>query len=166
MRSLVLKSAAAALLTASTGTLFAQNVTQPGQIAAVPEAVLSPRLAPGINSSAITPKTSIPSLEERHDKKVNRIWIASMLAMGAATSLDAGTSWGKREGNSLLASSDGTFGAKGLSIKAGVGAGIILPQILLRRHKDLKSKFAIGNFAEAALFGGVAVHNMGIAATK
>ncbi len=166
MRSLILKSAAAVLLTASTGTLFAQGVTKPGQIAAAPEAVLLPKLAPAISSSEMTPKMSIPSFEERHDRKVNRIWIASMVAMGAATGMDAGSSWGKREGNSLLASSDGTFGAKGLSIKAGVAAGIILPEILLRHHKDLKSKFAIGNFAEAALFGGVAIHNMGIAAAK
>ncbi len=166
MRSLVLKSAAAVLFTASTGTLFAQSVTKPGQIAAAPEAVLSPRLAPAISPSAINPKISIPSFEERHDRKANRIWLGSMLAMGAATGMDAGSSWGKREGNSLLASSDGTFGAKGLSIKAGVAAGVILPQILLRHHKDLKSMFAIGNFAEAALFGGVAIHNMGIAAAK
>ena len=165
MKPMALKSAAAVLLTASTGTLFAQGVTNPGQIAVAPEAVLAPRITAGISSS-VYPKPSITSIEERHDRKVNRIWVASMLSMVAATSLDAGSSWGKREGNALLASSDGTFGAKGLSIKAGVAAGLIVPEILLRHHKDLKAKFAVGNFAEAALFGGVAIHNMGIAALK
>ncbi len=165
MKSLVLKSAAALLFAASTGTIFAQSVTKPGQIAVAPEAVLSTRVAP-ISASALNPKISIPSFEERHDRKVNRIWLASMLAMGAATGMDAASSWGKHEGNSFLASSDGTFGAKGLSIKAGVAAGVLLPQVLFRRHKDLKSKFAIGNFAEAALFGGVAIHNLGVPAAK
>jgi hypothetical protein len=80
--------------------------------------------------------------------------------------MDAASSWGKLEGNSLLASPDGTFGAKGMSIKVGIAAGVVLPQILLRKHKNLKSKFAIANFAEAGLFGGVAIHNMGIAASK
>lgn len=166
MKTLILNTIAVALFTASSGTVFAQGVTQPGQIAAASQAILSPRLAPAFSSSAVYPRSRMFMLEQKHDRKVNRIWISSMLAMAAATGMDTGSSWGKREGNSLLASSDGTFGAKGLSIKAGVAAGVILPQLLLRHHKDLKSKFAIGNFAEAALFGGVAIHNMGIPAAK
>jgi hypothetical protein len=102
----------------------------------------------------------------RHDRLMNRIWIASMLAMAAASGFDAETSWGKLEANSLLASRDGTFGAKGVSIKAGAAAAIIIPQILFRKHKDLRVKFAIGNFAGAAVFSGVAIHNLGIAAPK
>ncbi len=165
MRSLILKGAAAVLLMGSTATLFAQSVTRPGQIAAESAAVLSPGLSPA-SSYPVSVTNSLPTYEDRHDRTMNRIWVASMFAMAAATGMDAGTSWGKREGNSFLASPDGTFGAKGMSIKAGVAAGVILPQVLLRHHKYLKSKFAIGNFAEAALFGGVAIHNMGIAASK
>ncbi|MBV8865229.1 MAG: hypothetical protein JO210_07490 [Acidobacteriaceae bacterium] len=166
MLRLVLRSAAALLLAASTGILFAQSIANPGQIATAPNAVLLPSLAPGVSSSAVDPETSILTIEERHDRKVNRIWVASMLAMGAATALDSGSSWGKREGNPLLASSDGTFGAKGLSIKTGVAVSLIASEILLRHHKDLKSKFAIGNFVEAAIFGGVAIHNISITAPK
>ncbi len=165
MRSLILKGTTAVLLIGSTATLFSQSVTRAGQIAAGSEAVLSRGLAPAVSPS-VSVANKLTSVEDRHDRMINRIWIASMLAMAAATGMDAGTSWGKREGNSLLASSDGTFGAKGLSIKAGVAAGVIVPQVLLRRHKYLRSKFAIGNFAEAALFGGVAIHNAGIAASR
>lgn len=127
---------------------------------------MTPRLAPAVSSSALYSRDRVSMLEQKHDGRINRIWVSSMFAMTAATGMDAGSSWGKREGNSLLASSDGTFGAKGLSIKAGVAAGIILPELLLHHHKDLKSKFAIGNFVEAALFSRVAIHNMGISAAK
>jgi len=165
MRSLIVRSAAAVLLAVSTGTLFAQSVTKPGQLAAESAAVFSPEVSPA-EGSFPTYKNHIPQFEDRHDRIVNRIWVASMLSIVAATGFDAGTSWGKREGNSLLASSNGTFGSKGLSIKAGVAAGVIVPEILFRHHKDLKSKFAIGNLAEAAVFSGVAIHNMGISAPK
>ena len=97
---------------------------------------------------------------------MDRIWVGSMVTMLAATSFDAGSSWGKREGNPLLASSNGTFGAKGLSIKMSLAAAVIVPEVLLRHHKDMKSKFAIANFAEAGLFTGVAIHNLGIAGPK
>lgn len=165
MKSLIVKSATAILLTVSAGSLFGQGLAKPGQLAAAPEVVMASGFST-FTTSPIKYKNSLLETQDRHDRKMNRIWIASMVAMVAATSMDAGSSWGKREGNSFLASSDGTFGAKGLSIKAGMAVGVILPQILLRRHKDLKSKFAIGNFAEAGLFGGIAVRNMGISSAK
>lgn len=165
MKSLILKSVVAVSATVFSGQAFGQSLAQPGQIAPAPEAVLTASL-PSPLTSPVKPKNNFLSLEERHDRRMNRIWVASMAAMVVATGFDAGSSWGKREGNSFLASSDGTFGAKGLSIKAGMAAGVILPQVLLRHHKDLKSKFAIGNFAEAALFGGIAIHNMGIQSVK
>lgn len=67
--------------------------------------------------------------EDRRERTMNRIWVASLFAMAAASAMDAATSWGKPEGNSLLASTDGTFGAKGMSIKVGVAAGTVLPQV-------------------------------------
>jgi hypothetical protein len=36
----------------------------------------------------------------------------------------------------------------------------------LRKHKDLRTKFVVGNFGEAALLTAVAARNMGIAAPK
>jgi hypothetical protein len=160
MKSLILKSIVAISATVFSSQAFAQSVAKPGQIAPAPEALFAS--LPSSVTSPVKAKNSFLSAEERHDRKMNRIWLTSIAAMVAATSMDAGSSWGKLEGNSFLASSDGRFGAKGLSIKAGVAAGVIIPQVLLRHRKDLKSKFAIGNFAEAALFGGIAARNMGI----
>ncbi len=163
MKTLILKTLV--ITVAAAAALSAQTVAQPGQIAPASEAAF---LAGSVSSSSFTlPRQNTYLLtEQKHDRKVNRIWGGSMIAMLAATSMDAGSSWGKREGNPLLASSDGTFGPKGLSIKMGIAAGVIVPELLLRHHKDLKSKFAIGNFAEATIFSGVAIHNFGISAPK
>jgi hypothetical protein len=146
-------------------TVLAQDVVKPGQIGVESAAVIAPGVEP-MSSPSVTVTNTVATVEDRHEKKMNRIWVASLFAMAAASGMDAASSWGKLEGNSLLASPDGTFGAKGMSIKVGIAAGVVLPQILLRKHKNLKSKFAIANFAEAGLFGGVAIHNMGIAASK
>lgn len=167
MRSLILNGGAALILVASTAIVSAQSVIKPGQIAVAPRISVS-LLEDGAtaSSSSAIQKTSIAEVSDRHDKLMNRVWIGSMFAAIAATSADAATSWGKREGNGLLASSDGTFGTRGLSIKMGLAAAAIMPQILFRKHKDLKGAFAIGNFGEAAIFTGVAVHNLGIPAAS
>jgi hypothetical protein len=165
MRTLILKGAALIMLIAPAMTVLAQDATKPGQIGMESAAVFARGIEPA-SSPSVTVTNSVATVEDRHERTMNRIWVASLFAMAAASGMDAATSWGEREGNSLLASPDGTFGAKGMSIKVGIAAGTIVPQILLRKHKNLKSKFAIGNFAEAALFGGVAIHNMGIAASK
>lgn len=145
----------------------AQTAHQPGQIATVSHlTVLTPAIAAGSGTPELAGKVELSTTEERHDRIANRIWIASMFAMVAASGFDAGTSWGKQEANGLLASPDGTFGARGLSIKAGVAAAIIMPQILLRKHKDLRTKFSVANFAGAGVFTGVGIHNLGIAGPR
>ncbi|MDQ2774713.1 MAG: hypothetical protein M3Y57_07290 [Acidobacteriota bacterium] len=105
---------------------------------------------------------SIAHVETPHDRTMQRLWIGSMLAMAGATAFDAASSWGKSEGNGFLASPDGTFGARGLSIKAAIAAAVIVPQLLLRRHKELNMKFLTGNFVQAGIFTAVSVHNLGI----
>jgi hypothetical protein len=85
-----------------------------------------------------------------------------MVAAAAATSFDAATSWGKLESNSLLASRSGTFGAKGVGIKVGLQAGLLIPQIWLRKHRELRTAFVVGNFAETGVYSAAAVHNLGI----
>jgi hypothetical protein len=161
MRPLLSIGLAAFCIGVGTGASTAQSLAKPGQIVPASNAILQP--AAGFSSIAAT---RVDIQEQRHDRIVNRVWVGSMLAMVAATAMDAGTSVGKYEGNSLLASSNGTFGAKGISIKAGVAAGTIITEVLLRKHKDLRTKFAIGNFGETAFFAAVAVHNMGIASPK
>lgn len=162
MRTLLIEGIAIAMFLAWGTPASAQVVLKPGQLAVTSElTALPPAIAPATSSPAIANND-----EERHDRIVNRIWIASMLAMVAASGLDAETSWGKQEANGLLASSNGTFGAKGVSIKAGVAAAIVIPQILFRKHKDLRVKFAVANFAGAGVFTGVAIHNLGIPTPK
>lgn len=163
MRALVFEGIIATIFLGLGAPAFAQVSRMPGEIA-----VASNLSAPSVPIIAIPARPVITvdneaiRAEERHDRRINRIWIASMISLVAASGFDAGTSWGKYESNGLLASSDGTFGAKGLSIKAGVAAAIIVPQVLLRKHKDLHGKFAVGNFGGAAIFTGVAIHNLGI----
>jgi hypothetical protein len=118
------------------------------------------------NSTIVAPAISIANVEDRHEQRLKYLWIASMFAMAAGTGADAATSWHKRESNPLLASSDGTFGSKGIGIKAGLAGGLLLPQILFRKNKDLHTAFTIGNFAQAGLFSGIAIHNVGIAAPQ
>ena len=100
--------------------------------------------------------------ETPHDRHIRYMWLASIGAMVGATTLDAYSSWHKQESNGLLASSNGQFGGKGVALKAGITSGVLLPQILLRKHKDWRTTFAVSNFAEAGIFAGAAVHNFGV----
>ena len=151
MRSLILLVAA--------GLLLGSAARLPAQTAAGSNALFA-------RSSSVAPRISIANVEDRHEQCLKYLWIASIFAMAAGTGADAATSWHKRESNGLLASSDGTFGAKGLGIKAGLAGGVLLPQILFRKHTDLRTAFTIGNFAQAGIFTGMAVHNLGVSPPK
>lgn len=157
----------ALLILGSADLLAAQEVAPPGRLASASEIAIPAMAIPsGTSASAMPAKLSLVPVEEKHDHRMKTIWISSLVAMGAATSADAVSSWHKQEANGLLASSNGTFGAKGVSLKAGIAAGVLLPQIIFRKHKELRSTFAIGNFAEAGVFTGTAIHNFRIAAPK
>jgi len=128
-------------------TLLGQSVITPGELS-------------GQFTSNLVPKTDIASVEDRHEKHVRIIWMASIFAMTAGTAADAATSWHRRESNSLLASSNGTFGGKGLAIKGGISAGMLAPQLIFRKHHDWHTAFAVGNFAEAGIYTGTTIHNL------
>ena len=133
---------------------------QPGQITANPMRLEGFAVSP--THDAIV---SIPVID-RHDLAMRRLWIASIVAMVAASSTDAATSWGKREGNGFLASSNGNFGMRGVSLKAAMAGAVIVPQLLFRNHKNLRGKFIAGNFIEAGIFTGVSVHNLRVTAAS
>lgn len=162
MRSVILGVISLGVVFGMGSIAGAQTPPAPAQLASAVEPAIRPHVEITNFSSPAVFRNSIASVTTQHEKRMNRIWIASIFAMAAASGADAATSWGKREGNGFLASSDGTFGAKGLSIKAGLAAGVIVPQILLRKHSDLKKIFSIGNFAQAAVFTGIAAHNAGV----
>jgi len=157
--NLLVRCAAALLVSSAAMLVSGQTPIQPGQLATAAKLQIGEPGDVTANASNAMPRVSIAATENPHDAFMNRLWMASIFADIAGTSLDAATSWGKREGNSLLASSDGTFGAKGVSIKAAFAAAILVPQLCLRKHDELKRVFAVGNFAEAAFFAGIAVHN-------
>lgn len=160
-----------ALLLLGTGMFAAaadaDKAPEPGQLASSASiaalSATSLSASPAVaNSVSVTPVDSIADVKDRHDRIMNRLWVTSMMSAVAGTSLDAASSWGKLESNSMLASSSGTFGAKGLSIKLSIAAAVIVPQICLRKHKELRTAFVIGNFADATVFAAAAIHNLGI----
>ncbi len=161
MRLLILASVAALMLLNGRAIVSAQTVRQPGQLGSTLEVrQVVPNGEAEQYASGTMPKVTVADVADSHARLANRLWIASMVSAVAGTSFDAASSWGQPERNGLLASSDGRFGARGLSIKAAFAAAVIVPQICLRKHSELKGLFAAGNFAEAAAFTGVAVHNL------
>jgi hypothetical protein len=162
MKAVVLFTCLSVLATTHPALADTFDVSQPGVIAQ-PDQLL-PTTKPLFSASSQPADRNHISLEDKHDRTINRLWLGAIAAVVAANAFDAGSSWGKRDGNSFLASPDGTFGAKGASIKAGMTAGIIIPQILLLRGKsDLKKRVAIVGYAEAAFIAAVSVHNLGVA---
>jgi len=154
--------ALAASLLCFAGVIQAQNVITPGELARNVALTTSPFDSTAVDVSPVMPKQKIAYVETTREKRLRVLWMTSILAMGAGTAADAYSSWHKRESNSLLASSNGTFGEKGVAIKAGIAAGVLTPQILFRRHRDWHLAFAVSNFAEAGIFAGASVHNLNV----
>lgn len=147
IRQIPVASAALLLLTSILAGADATAPPQPGQLA---------------SSLSAEPHVIVMGVREERPKAGMHLWLASLAAVGASTSMDAATSWGKFEGNSVLASTDGRFGGKGLALKAALAGGIILPQVLLRRHRDLRKTFTLANLGAAALFSTATIHNLGV----
>jgi hypothetical protein len=155
---------ATVLLLGLPSAMPAQKANLAGEIAKEPKVTLPP----SFSAEAHTPATAarpadIANVPDQREKHIKTLWMASIVAMLAGTSMDAISSWHKTESNSLLASSNGMFGARGVGIKAGIAAGVLLPQIILRKRKDLRIPFTVGNLAEAGVFTGAAVHNFHVA---
>lgn len=93
-----------------------------------------------------------------------KLWYASVAALTAASAVDAHSSWNKCcEANRLLASSNGRFGGRAVSIKAGALGANLLVQHWLAKKSPLASKvLSFVNFGGAALLTSVAVRNYGI----
>ncbi len=110
-----------------------------------------------------SPKVSIANvIETPREHHIRVLWLTSIAAMTGSTAADAYSSWHKRESNGLLASSDGTFGVKGVALKSAIGGAILVPQILFRKHRDWHLAFAVSNFAEAGVFAGATAHNLAV----
>jgi hypothetical protein len=170
MKTFLRFAAFAAVLTSS--TVYAQMPAQPGQVAlrvaGVGDGVESD--APiRLSSTGETPSygssfraTHKYRSYQENENRSKTWWKVSMAAMAGASAFDAFSSMGKSENNPLLRSSNGTFGSKGIAIKAGLAGASLVPQIFLRNRSDLRKVFTVVNFADAGVFAGVAAHNMGI----
>lgn len=92
--------------------------------------------------------------------KTSKLWVTSMLAFAGGTTLDGISSWHQRESNPILSSANGTFEMRGVLIKAGLAAFVLVPQ-LIHPPKDDKTRkiMEVINFADAAVYTGVAMHN-------
>jgi hypothetical protein len=149
-----------ALLLGSAGASGAQTPANPGELVSASDVGFArSAFDSGVDPSPVLPRHDIATVEDKHDRRVRTIWIASIFAMAAGTTADAVSSWHKQESNSLLASSNGTFGGRGVGLKVGIAAGVLAPQIIFRKRKDWRTAFAVGNFAEAGIFTGAAIHN-------
>src|ERR1700722_17202320 len=102
----------AALLVSFAGVGRAQNLLTPGELTRSP-------FDAGVEAAPVMPKGNIAYVETNREKRMREVWIGSIAAMMAGTAADAFSSWHKQEGNGMLASSNGTFGGKGVAIKAG-----------------------------------------------
>lgn len=91
---------------------------------------------------------------------LHKFFRVTQAALIAGQSLDCASSWGKYELNPILRSHDGTFGARGLSLKMGITAGTIAAEWFIKRKSAKAETFLIPlNLSVTGLFAGQAVHN-------
>lgn len=92
--------------------------------------------------------------------KWRRQWAISLAPLVVSQSLDAASSYGMRELNPLLASSNGGFGMKATGVKFGiVGALAGAEYFLVRKYPRSAKFFTIVNWTTAGATTGLAVHN-------
>jgi hypothetical protein len=154
------------LLACSSYNLLAQVSVQPGQLAAFiagsqPDGITERdpiRFSPDgvITTNHMKP---IAHVDGNADRRAATVWKLSIAAMLGATAMDAATSVGKNERNPILRSSDGMFGGRGIAIKSSLAALCIVPQILLRNHREFRKPFIIANFVNTGIFTFAVAHN-------
>jgi hypothetical protein len=108
-------------------------------------------------------RITIAHVDDTPRRHPPRLWVASCIALVAATSADMASSWGRNEANPMLRSADGRFGARGASIKLAMTGAMIVPQYLvMKRAPGSQRVFTIANFLQAGVYTGVAVRNYGV----
>ena len=90
-------------------------------------------------------------------------WKMSVAPVFASQALDVTSSYGMRELNPMLASSDGSFGAKGAGIKLGSTAALMgLEYLIVRKHPRAARIFTKINWSVSIVTTGFAAHNFAI----
>lgn len=100
---------------------------------------------------------ALPLLAQDHPATALRISQAALLT---GQTLDIASNWHGAEANPLMRSGAGTFGAKGLSIKLGVTAGLIAVEgPLVRKWPRSRLVWTALNWGAAAGATGIAIGN-------
>jgi hypothetical protein len=111
----------------------------------------------------IQPLTIESAARRAADQTSMRSWKMSVVPVFASQALDVTSSYGMRELNPMLASSDGSFGAKGAGIKLGSTAAMVgLEYLIARKHPRAARIFTKINWSVSIVTTGFAAHNFAI----
>jgi hypothetical protein len=107
--------------------------------------------------------------EETASPRTKHWWVGSIGALVGGAALDVASTLAVQghysgytihEGNPLMASGNGMFGAKGVSIKFGAVGALITTEIVSRHYGYLTKPFTFLNFAGAGMWSAAGVHNL------
>ncbi len=123
-------------------------------------AILS--LCPALAGASDLPNAH-QSIEDTARAAALKGWKFSLAPLVASQALDAASSYGMRELNPLLASSNGGFEAKAMSIKLGIAAAAVgVEYLIVRKHPSAARPLARLNWTTGIVTTGFAVHNFAI----
>ena len=89
-----------------------------------------------------------------------KLYHASVAAVTAASVADVATSIGKYETNPALRGANGTFGARGIALKAAIAGGsVAIGYLMSRRPRGSVGAATLANFGMAATYGYIAHRN-------
>ena len=101
------------------------------------------------------------SPEDPKPRRLGKLWKASLVALAAATAVDAASSWNRPEANPVLRNANGQFGVQGVGIKIALAGSVAVAQYVLARKGPHGERAAIVmNLTTAGVFGAAAVHNL------
>ena len=120
-------------------------------------------LLSAIAVSAADLPLSHPSVEDTAHAANMKSWKISLVPLAGSQVLDAASSYGMREMNPLLASSNGGFEMKATSIKLGVTAGLVgVEYLVVRIYPRSARVISKLNWTSGIVTTGFAVHNYAI----
>jgi hypothetical protein len=103
------------------------------------------------------------SIDDTARASAIRSWEISLAPLVGSQALDAASSYGMRELNPLLASSNGGFEMKAVSIKLGVtGALVGVEYLIVRKYPRSARVISKLNWTTGIVTTGFAVHNYAI----
>lgn len=121
--------------------------------------------------AADTPDTALPPARQTVElaalhsaqRSAMKAWEISLVPLVSSQALDAASSYGMRELNPLLASSNGGFETKATSIKLGFTAAIVgVEYLLVRKYPRSTRVISKLNWTSGIVTTGFAVHNFAI----